>query len=555
MMHDSATPKSDLNDVKEIFSLERAIYILGLLFGFVVWRCGLTSLDIYGNSFHVLYVRNEPMVLLLLFLALLLLDRYLISNNFLCSWPSPRSLDRLVKYPWLGIMALSVILLAWLGDRLVLHGFPLSNDEFLPRFQAQIFLSGGIKSMLPKELEEFGRPLTPIFAILDPQSGTWISAYLPIYALLRTIFLALGVESLTGPCLAGLSLVLIAAVASRLWPQESLAPFIAVILLASSTQFLITSMTSYAYPAHLCFNLAWLYFYCRGDRLGYLVTPWIGFFALGLHNPFVHALFVTPFLLFLLWQKNWKYIIYFCLVYAGGCIVWFSWWTQIVHLADKDMEAFQIPGAYQLLVQPMNLAMLFSWQSLALTVLSIFALRQWIKLSPFLRAIAWGCFLTFLFFFFFYIDQVLGWGYRFFYGVLGNFVLLAVAGWFHLRERVGLRKAWGFVVLSTMIALSVQFPLRCLQVESFIRPFAESAQYLNSLPASFVIINPAETWYAQLLVRNDPFLRNRPKVLFSTYLDEKQIDRLRNLGEVHIMKPEELAKTGLHPINSRHASR
>ena len=178
--------------------------------------------------------------------------------------------------------------------------------------------------------------------------------------------MALGVESLTGPCLAGLSLVLIAAVARRLWPQESLAPFIAVILLASSTQFLITSMTSYTYPAHLCFNLAWLYFYCRGDRLGYLVTPWVGFFALGLHNPFVHALFVTPFLLFLLWQKNWKYIIYFGLVYAGGCIVWFSWWTQIVHLADKDMDAFQIPGAYQLLVQPMNLAMLFSWQSLGL---------------------------------------------------------------------------------------------------------------------------------------------------------------------------------------------
>ena len=153
------------------------------------------------------------------------------------------------------------------------------------------------------------------------------------------------------------------------------------------------------------------------------------------------------------------------------------------------------------------------------------------------------------------MDQVLGWGYRFFYGVLGNFVLLAVAGWFYLRERVGLRKAWGFVVLSTMLALSVQFPLRCLQVESFIRPFAESAQYLNSLPASFVIINPAETWYAQLLVRNDPFLRNHPKIMFSQYLDEKQVDSLRTMGEVHIMKPEELAKTGLHTIVSRHASR
>ena len=126
-------------------------------------------------------------------------------------------------------------------------------------------MAGKIKALLPPELREFGKALTPIFAIFDPQEGTWISAYLPIYAGLRTGFLALGVESLTGPVLAGLSLVLIAAVARRLWPQESLAPLVAVVLLASSTQFLITSMTSYAYPAHLCFNLAWLYFYCRGD--------------------------------------------------------------------------------------------------------------------------------------------------------------------------------------------------------------------------------------------------------------------------------------------------
>jgi hypothetical protein len=424
----------------------------------------------------------------------------------------------------------------------------LSNDEYLPRFQAQIFMTGQVKALLPPQLREFGEALTPIFAAFDFQKGTWISTYLPIYSLLRTGFLALGVEPLTGPALGGLSLVLIAAVARRLWPQEVLAPFIAVILLASSTQFLITSMTSYAYPAHLCFNLAWLYFYCRGDRLGYLVTPWIGFLALGLHNPFVHALFVAPFLLALVWRRNWLLTLYFGAVYAAGCVVWYLWWTSLVSFKSSNLNAFQFPGCYQLLIQPMNLSMLFAWQSLALTVPVLLALVYWKRLAPFLKTLAWGCLLTCGFFFFFPEDQVLGWGYRFFYGVLGNLVLVAVAGWFFLKESLGLRKAWGLLVLGTALALLVQFPLRCLEVESFIRPFARSAQYIQSLPYSFAVIDPTKVWFSQLLVRNDPFLHNHPKILFAPYLTEDQMAKLKTLGTVHALPPEELACFGLHPI-------
>jgi len=482
----------------------------------------------------------------------LLARPYLVENRSLSVWPSSLRGDQLARVSWLWITVLAVVLLAWLGNYLVLHGFPLSNDEYLPRFQAQIFMAGKIKARLPLELREFGKALTPIFTILDPQDGTWVSAYLPIYAGIRTGFLALGVESLTGPALAGMSLVFIAALARRLWPQESLAPFIAVVLLFSSTQFLITSMTSYAYPAHLCFNLAWLYFYCRGDRLGYLVTPWIGFFALGLHNPFVHALFVAPFLLALVWQRNWRLTLYFGLVYSAGCILWYLWWTRLVVLKGSDMSAFRVPGLYQLIIQPMNLSMLFAWQSLGLTVLALLSFLYWKDLTPFLKNLASGCLLTFGFFFFFYLDQVLGWGYRFFYGVLGNLVLLAVAGWFYLKESLGLRKAWGFFVLGTALAVLVQFPLRCLQVESFIRPFARSAQYIQSLPYSFVIIDPARVWFAQLLVRNDPFLRNHPKILFAPYLNEDQLAKLKTLGTVHAVQPEELSCFGLHAIKPRY---
>ncbi len=546
--------KNNSDSLRLALNLALSVFALGLVFSLLVRQSGLTSLNIYANSFYVLYVRNETGVFILLFLALLLVRPYLLGNRGLSVWPSPLRGDQLARFPWLWITVLTLVLFAWLGNYLFLHGFPLSNDEYLPRFQAQIFLAGKIKALLPLELREFGRALTPIFAILDPQEGTWVSAYLPIYAGLRTGFLALGVESLTGPALAGLSLVLIAAVARRLWPHESLAPFIAVVLLASSTQFLVTSMTSYTYPAHLCFNLAWLYFYCRDDRLGYLVAPWIGFLALGLHNPFIHALFVAPFLLALVWRRNWRLTLYFGLVYGAGCFLWYLWWTRLVVLKSSDMSAFQVPGLYQLIIQPMNLSMLFAWQSLALTALAFLSFIYWKDLMPFLKSLALGCLLTFGFFFFFYLDQVLGWGYRFFYGVLGNLVLLAVAGWFYLKESLGLRKAWGFFVLGTALAVLVQFPLRCLQVESFIRPFAKSAQYIQSLPYSFVIIDPTQVWFAQLLVRNDPFLRNHPKILFAPFLDEAQLAKLMILGKVHIVKPEELAQFGLHPIKPRHGS-
>lgn len=131
---DSAKPV----ELKLALKMAMAIFILGFVFGLFVWRSGLASFDLYSNSFHVLYVRNEFAVFLLLSLALWLVRPYLLEDWVLASWLSSFTGDRLAKIPWLWVIVLTVVLLAWLGDLLVLHRFPLSNDEYMPRFQARI---------------------------------------------------------------------------------------------------------------------------------------------------------------------------------------------------------------------------------------------------------------------------------------------------------------------------------------------------------------------------------------------------------------------------------
>lgn len=530
------------------------IFSLGLFLSYAINMNGLNKPGSYsGNYFPYLYVRNETIIFVLLIISLVYFRWYLASSTKL-SWAANAG-ERLshLRSRWIWILALAVLVFAWLGDFGVMHGFPPSADEYAPRFQAQIFLAGKFNVVLDSVWREFAEALAPTFIIFDSQASTWISGYLPVYAGIRTVFLALGGESLTGPVLAALSVLLIYGVAKKIWPRDGFAPILAVVLLGSSTQFLITSMTSFAYPAHLCLNLAWLACYLRDDKLGVAITPWIGFFALGLHNPFPHALFVTPWLLGLVRKRRWKVTLYFAAVYLAGCIVWYLWmrFTRPSMVSGADLHSFELPGFFQLLIQPMNLSLLFSWQSLAASILFIAAVRNWAALSPLDKQLLWGCILTFGFFFFFPWDQFIGWGYRFFYGVLGNFVLIAVAGWNRARQALGEKKCLGFLALTTILAIGVQLPFRCCQVESFVRPLAVANRFIQALPEPMVIIDTHKNFLSASLVRNDPFLRNTPKILRALFLTEEQKQHLQKLGQVRTLKPEELAACGLVIISPK----
>ncbi len=70
-------------------------------------------------------------------------------------------------------------------------------------------------------------------------------------------------------------------------------------------------------------------------------------------------------------------------------------------------------------------------------------------------------------------------------------------------------------------------------------------QYLNSIKKPFVVLYGDAVWYSYDLVRNDPFLRNSPKILFAHELDGELLKKLQTLGEVHMVQTSKLTQFGM----------
>ena len=509
------------------------------------------------NIFPHLFARNEPLALAIL-AALLAFVLAAFSKNLRWNFAAfsfakknqnSRLVSFLIEHP-VAVAAGVVFLLAAAGTQLVCYDYPLAMDEFLADFQAKIFLKGQLHAQLAAPWRDFANALSPTFTAYNFADHAWTAHYLPVYAAMRAAFTSVGLQSLANPFFAALSIVAIAGISRNIWPQEKSRAWLAAALLGTSAQFLITSMTAYSMPAHLCLNLIWLWLYTRQNTRRFFLAPWIGVLALGLHQPFVHALFVTPFLLRLVLQRKWKVSFYFAAVYLLGIGAWFAWWKiNYPNLGGKSEEVFNLFNARTPLVQAMNLSLLISWQSFAVSTLVLLSFKQLKNAPPVVRDAAWSCLLTLAFYFFVAFDQGHGWGYRYFYGALGNFILLAVSGWKPLCDSIGEEKARAFVFTSIIAALAIQLPIRCAQVESFIAPFADANEFVHSQKARVVLIDCYESWYGSDFVRNDPFLRDTPKVMSLCHLTPAQVDKLSAisaLNPVRLVRGTELAQFGIH---------
>jgi hypothetical protein len=546
-----------VNRLKLVCFILIAILLAGLLLSFLIHNAGRDRADRNNVSpYFFLYTHTEPFHFALLACAVLLswlfLEQMQESEEQLWEWIAALSTPR---GGW--CVAIGVLMITSMGTVVVVHEYPLAVDEFVATLQAEIFARGHFRSTLSEQWREFAAAMTSYLVLLDPATNTWMSAYLPGYSAIRALFHLGSLQWMTNPCLAMLSILALAGISSRLWPESSVNQGLALLMLVTSPQFLINSMTSYAYPAHLCINLFWLWLYIRNDRLGVLLVPWVGVIAMGLHQPVVHVLFAAPLLVRFLWISSWRLKIYTVSIYSVGCLVWVYWLFRVRRGFDPATGVagvtdfspyFSFPDAMGVIRQTMNLSMVVSWQSVSLIVLATVALFGSRRLKPVMRDLALSCGLTFGFYVFFNLDQGQGFGYRYIYGVLGNLVLLAVAGFEHVKQSASSTRLLRWVVFSSCLALGVQFPIRCLQTESFVRPFANSMAYIRSLQQPFVVLDPWTVWFAKDLVRNDAFLETTPKILFANRMTPELLRKLEARGKVHRLQPDELSQFGMHRV-------
>jgi hypothetical protein len=454
----------------------------------------------------------------------------------------------LLAFAATGLLAFAVSLAI---GHFALHGYGLSMDEFSASFQARLFSRGQRSVTLPAIWRPFAFWITPVFVKVDDVAGSWQSTYLPTYALLQAPFVRLGATAILNPLLACLSLVVIGDIGRRLWPSERLRPWIAVALLLTSSAFLITSGSGYSMPAHLFFNLLWVWLYLRGDAWSWGAALIVGVIALGLHNPFPHALFVAPFLLRLVRDRRWGRVASAALVYALASAYWLIWLRSSYSAAAQGtglLGVFAMPNGMIVWLQGITTALLFTWQAPLFGLLIVVALMQARKLDPVLRDLAWGLLFTLAFYLFFPFTQGHGWGNRYAYQVLGSMCLIAAAGAPAFVEVLGARRARLLLAASLACAV-IEVPLRVRNAEQFSRPFAAAAEYLRTRPADVVLVSGDSIWYGRDLVRNDPFLEGQPVIVSTWGLPQAARVALERLhpGRVLVVSDAELLRLGLTP--------
>ena len=461
------------------------------------------------------------------------------------------------QWPRLSIrwLAFGVFAIAALGTHLVFFDYPFAMDEFYADFQASIFAEGKLWAVPPAEWRPMTYAATPMLANLQPENGAWTANYLPVYALLRVPFWLIGCSWLLNPLLAAGTILLLAKIVRTIWPTNSDLPLIGCLLLASSPQFLITSMTAYAMPAHVFFNLLWLVVFVRNDRWSFWIPPWIGVCAMGLHQPNIHFFFVAPFILRLLWNRRWAISAYFLGVYAAGSLFWiqFIQWRTPVFKAtagtpiyEQFTKYFELPSPAHLRDQLIGLTQIVAWNNCALILLAAAGLFAWKKSSPVIADLLAGMILALGCTLLFKENQGHGWGNRYFYSYIGSFVLIAVAGFEHFRAEFQ-PYHWRLLGAVSAMAFCVQFPLQVWGARRVVHPFAATRDYLESRPVESVVINTNRIWYGQDLVRNAPALAGHPKVFFLSRLRKRQIAFLEQRNSYEVVKEEDLAGFGITP--------
>jgi hypothetical protein len=474
-------------------------------------------------------------------------------------------LARIRPRPRIAVLALAGLTLAagWAGERLLFHGYVLSLDEHLANFDARIFVHGELAAPVDPRWRPFVPAMQPIYMAPIPSHAHWVSGYLPVAAALRALASAVGLTSLVNPLLSAFAVLAVFAVARRLWPERPGLALGAAALLASSSQLILTAMTAYAMPAHLACNLAWLWLFLRGGRLGHAGAILVGFLACGLHQILFHPLFVAPFMLQLCLDRRWPLAGLYILAYAAIGAFWIEFpqlelgWIGEATASGSGaaLMAERVRG-FLAAAQPGNVSAMMaslvrflSWQNPLTAPLALVGVPAAWRAKGVTRALVLGVLLTLGAMLVLEPTQTQGWGYRYLHGLLGSVALLAMQAWDRLTARLtdqAKAAARGAFTLACAAGLLLLTPLRAGEASAYARPYAEVDALVRRAPEPAIVVDNQSPWFdAGTVVRNDPFLRRGPKVMLLAALDERQVRALCAQGSVGVVDAAVMASAGV----------
>lgn len=513
--------------------LSSAILLIGLSLIATLGRLPLIT--------HMFLIRQD--ILVTLALALL----FVVVSPFALRYRSERALftfePRLV-----GLAALAVFIVCLVGFQVILWGRDFSRDEQMAIFDARTFAVGHWLGSIPDAWLGFRSALNTVFMAPGLTGAAWASDYRPVNSMLHALGALLGYAHIIGPLFGALGLWATWRCARLLWPDrvDGEAITVTLVTLLLSAQFLLNAMTAYAMAPLLALNMVWLLLVWRGGKAGHVGALGIGFLATGLHQVLYHPLFAFPVAAVFLFQRRWGLAALYALAYPAFILFWEAFsgmradWAGIAPVAGsiaapalgvagglfdqaKELAAGFGPDSFS--TQSANLVRLLSWQHLLfLPLLIAGGVRAWRTRDTRLVTLVAIVVLTVAVKLVLRPDQGHGWGYRYLHGALAAMCLLCGAGWIELRER-GLAQARGFVLLS-LLTLATIIPLRLYQAHEFSGAFARPAIAAARSGADVVIVDNFAAPFAQDIVINDPFLRNRPVMLLASQVTPRQIATL-----------------------------
>ena len=451
------------------------------------------------------------------------------------------------------ICAVAVAVVAVAGTHWLFGGYALSRDEYMADFDARIFGMGALFAHVPAPWRSMVDALQPDFLFRTADGAYWSSSYLPGNAAIRAMFGIVGAQSLASPVLAALAAGLLYAIARKLEPDDPGFAAVALLLLLTSAQFLLTAMTPYAMTAHLALNLAWLWLALHDRPWSRAAAVAVSFVACGLHQMIFHPLFVLPFLPWLWLTGRRRIAILYGLAVMLSGLFWLNYWSiALAVLAPGASVAglLRVPLSdriealvnYSLNLRSLffgvdNLLRLLTWQNpliWPLLLACLFSLRRlprisWCLLGSILVTAAAVLVLM--------PYQGHGWGYRYLHGLLGSFALLAAYGWKAVgastKDEAQRPGAW--LSASVILSLALLIPLRAYHSWAFVEPYREADSRLSRIDADVVIIDSVGRWYATDLVRNDPRLTNRPLRLLAAKLSRSDAAALCGRHRVRLV--------------------